>query len=256
MTDDRLNNMRHRSSITATILVILFIVNAFAVTGCKRKDYEQHYHLGMEELEHCINDELGSYLVIYSISPTTYGDGSVDENKMNVFVYFQPSYYNNSTKRADTPLETVVDRFRCIWNDYIRENPDTFWDEVEIRVRLGYEFDHFEEMYTLRNYIYDNNTEETNLYKLLVSESGRFSDYEFMQDKEDIIWISLLNIGVDENSSTDMYYESYCMQIDLFPNLQYVSVPDYPSMDEQLVQDLSEMITENYNLIVVLNRNW
>ena len=69
-----------------------------------------------------------------------------------------------------------------------------------------------------------------------------------MEDKEDIVFLYLLNTGLDADTSVDKIIEAYQAQIELFPNVAYVTF--YP-LNEQDREPLTSMLEEVCNVTVV-----
>ncbi len=250
--------------------IILTVAMCFAVCslffGCKvidklvePKDKEQHYHADYEELEHRINDELGEFLVIGNITPLRYASHD-DYSFRQFYIYLQPSYLLDNQRITEVPVYVVIDRFRCIFNDYLDENQGLFDDDIKIQVLFGTDAGDHEEYDwgTLSNYVYDLE-HEYHIYDHLIFESVPFyrwygrsfdgcTDYEFMEDKEDIVFLYLLNTGLDADTSVDKIIEAYQAQIELFPNVAYVTF--YP-LNEQDRDSLTSMLEEVCNVTVV-----
>ena len=246
--------------------VFLALVMIFAFSGCKvidcllePQDKEQHYHVGFNDLEHRINDELGEYLVICDITPLRHPSYD-DYSYRQFYVYLQPSYLSDTRRITEVPVYVVIDRFRCIFNDYMDENPGFFDDDIKVNVFFGTDAGDHEEYDwgSLSNYVYDRD-HEFHIYDHLVYESitsnywyGRSIDgctnYEFMEDKEDIVWLYLLNTGLDADTSVEKIIDAYRAQIELFPNLTYVSFHPLNEQDENI---LTSMLEDECNVTVV-----
>ena len=232
-----------RKSIIYGLLCI--VLSLFVCGGCKyvNHDREQIYHEGFEEYEHAINDELGDYITI-----DRYQDLE-DEGRLNILVYFQHSYYSDDNMVRNLPLWLIVDRFRCISNDYIRDNGDC-WAYRYDRINCTFYIDEGrvpETIASISNYVCGFDS-----YDLFITENlGLNVDYGQLEDRQDIRFIYLNYSEKNENPTLEDCYEFYCEQIDLFPNLEYVFI--YVPSHEIDEQELMQMIHDKYEDLISLN---
>lgn len=224
-------------------LLSLVIVFALVVTGCKTKlyDNEQVYHPEYEEFELLVNQELGDYLSI-----TRYQ--SPDDDCLYIEVYLRSSYCDNSAQVEETPIWSVVDRFRCISNDFLRDNPGYFGDSHTM-LECVFERDlggYTEMVASIRNHItsYDH-------YDYFVTESVD-ADYSLLQNKEDILCLYMFYNGDVVNPTTEECFDYFCEQIDAFPSLEYIYILPLSSInaDDQVV---IQMLLDRYDHLSALN---
>ena len=206
--------MRRRMVI---LIIALITFYSFLICGCNQHNFdgEQVYHQGFEELEHKINSELGDYLTIVRYQ-------NPQSDSLFIQVYFRSSYCDNQELVEKTPMWLIVDRFRCIFNDYWRLNPEFFDEQIEeILVCFYRDIDgHPEERAGL------SNTVNGQAYDLLVAENAECGqvDYSQFMDREDIISLSLGYHDANDNPTIDECFNYLSEQIELFPNLECVTL--------------------------------
>ncbi|MBR5386413.1 MAG: hypothetical protein IK142_02395 [Clostridiales bacterium] len=231
--------MRRLRTIPAVFILLMYLV----LCGCTKTsfDNEQVFHSGAEEFEHVINDELGDYLSIIRYQ-------TPDNNRLYIEVYLRSSYCDNSAQVEETPIWSVVDRFRCISNDFLRDNPGYFGDSHTM-LECVFERDlggYTETVASIRNHItsYDH-------YDYFVTESID-ADYSLLQNKEDILCLYMFYNGDIENPTTEECFDYFCEQIDAFPSLEYIYILPIPSTNAD-DQEVIQMILDRYGNLTTLN---
>lgn len=230
--------MRRIVSIT---LILLLFFDAFVLCGCRHDsnyDKEQVYHEGYEEFEHYINDELGDYLSI-----VRYQEPSEDGSFIFIDVYFRSSYYDNYDRKREMPVWKVIDRFRCRYNDFVRNNPGYFHRADSTRIEVCFWYD---EGHTMNGHVFqpcgelssiclstDRSMIIHNDEELLINLEYDYADYSQLEDKEDVICL-YINIpgqyqaGEADEESINECVDYVCGVIDEFPNLQMFRIVNAP----------------------------
>ena len=228
------------------LIIKILIIVSLVLCGCTRTtfDNEQIYHNGVEEFEHVINDELGDYLSIVRYQ-------TPDNNLLYIEVYLRSSYCDHSAQVEETPIWSVVDRFRCISNEFLQSNPEYFGDDYSI-IDCVFERDvggHTETVASIRNYITSRET-----YDLFVTESIECGDvdYSLLEDKDDLICLYFGYHGGAVNPTTDECFNYFCDQIDEFPSLEYIYILPIPSTNAD-DQEVIQMILDRYGNLTTLN---
>lgn len=231
---------------TLSIILIFTLILSFLICGCdhKRYDKEQTYHDGYEELEHFINSELGDYLTIEK-----YQEPIDDNGYLVINVFFRSSYCDDSNKVEQTPIWFIVDNFRCLFNEFLREHENYFSGRVS-RYDIVFCIDEGNYIDTsiarLRNYVDVQNAYSINDDYIITEEVH--CDIGNLNNKDELIYLYASYCGEINDPSIDQCVDYFCNQLELFPNLRYFRIV-YAPLPQSEWSIVSERIVErNSNL--------
>ena len=232
------------------ILLFAYVIYLGVLTGCGQSlyDKEQQYHDDYYELEHYINDALGSYLTIdrYQIPADYY----------IVFdVCLRSSYYTDADLLNDKPIWLVVDEFRCLCNEFLVNHPNYFGNSIELYSFIFYRDDgaSMQEIAVLMNHLLRTDLRGPH-YDILVVEDFKMEivDSQLLRHREEII-ATYLRYESD-NPSVDECISYFCDQIESFPNLEYFRIEYTPFSieDEEVIET---RILNTYDYLTAIETN-
>ena len=237
--------------IWSIIVIGICVVNCVLFCCCAHRKYdkEQIYHEGYEELERYINAELGDYLTIES-----YQEPIDDNGYLVIYVYFRSSYCDDPHLIDQFPIWSIVDKFRCSFNDFIIQNTD-YWDDRVFKYDIYFCIDDGDyidsSIARLCNYVntLDSNRENNNnnTYDYIITEEV-YCDSNNLDNKDELICLYIGYYGDLDNPSIDQCIDYFCDRLNHFPNLRFFKIiyAPFPESDWNIITE--GIINRNSNL--------
>ena len=225
------------------IIIILFlIIMSCAVTSCKHKGYErrkkipeiptsQTTHGHMDEMEQYVYDRIGDG--VFFASPLF---GPDDPKLITIYI----------DRNEDETDIGVFDKARCLINEYLKLNPDSFLNNG-YKLRLIYAtISHNEENKAVItqvgaafNYLVSPTDQEIeNTYPTLFEglDVVIFSAYYNCYDQIDTDSLSCIDISL-----MDVDYEKLINIVNTFPEIDYLRVTGLPGEEYKWLQAINEV---------------
>ena len=218
-----------KNAIKKTICLLLILLLCVPFAGCiKRFTAQTVYNDRIEGLEKYVLKSMGDYIGFY--------DALYSESKSSKYVYmkiyFLTDYLESEQEKS---LDQVVNETRILINEYMRDNPDFFFNdgyniEIEFRILNDVMFSSAnptkKRVATISNRTYLIERNEEVLYEYLYTLELEDEDLEFIKTVSDIKMIYLMR----SNKTQILDVVDHC------PNIERVVV--YTS---EMAEELNEL---------------